>query len=76
MSWRALHPLLSYTEVAATLEQLADLGLLEDAATDDDWLSVDEQQRYDRQLEYFGELVAAATRGPPARPGCARRAWW
>jgi molybdopterin-synthase adenylyltransferase len=65
----ALHPLLSSTEVAATLEQLTNLGLLEDAATDGDWLSAHEQQRYDRQLEYFGELVAS---GDP-RAACQAR---
>jgi bacteriocin biosynthesis cyclodehydratase domain-containing protein len=43
--------------VSATLAQLAELGLIEDAATDDDWLSAAEQQRYDRQLEYFGVLA-------------------
>ena len=62
--------------MSGTLEQLDELGLIEDAAADGDWLSAAEQERYDRQLEYFGELVGgAATRGPPARRGCARRAW-
>ncbi|MEA2420067.1 MAG: sulfur-carrier protein adenylyltransferase/sulfurtransferase [Thermoleophilaceae bacterium] len=52
-----LHPDLTGTEVSDTLAQLAELGLVEDAATDGEWLSAVEQSRYDRQLEYFGELV-------------------
>ena len=55
----ALHPRLTSTEVSMTNEQLGELGLIEDAAADGDWLSAAEQQRYDRQLEYFGELVAS-----------------
>jgi molybdopterin-synthase adenylyltransferase len=54
----ALHPGLTAAEVTETLAQLYDLGLIEDAAADGDWLSPTEQERYDRQLEYFGELVA------------------
>jgi bacteriocin biosynthesis cyclodehydratase domain-containing protein len=54
----SLHPELTAAEVAAALEQLAELGLVEDAAADADWLSAGEQARYDRQLEYFGELAA------------------
>jgi molybdopterin-synthase adenylyltransferase len=54
-----LHPELTASEVTGTLAQLGELGLVEDAAADDDWLSLAEQERYDRQLEYFGELVAA-----------------
>jgi molybdopterin/thiamine biosynthesis adenylyltransferase len=55
----ALHPDLTEPEVSATLEQLAELGLIEDAAADGEWLSPAEQERYDRQLEYFGELSPA-----------------
>lgn len=55
----ALHPELTETEVTSTLGQLTDLGLIEDAAADGEWLSPAEQERYDRQLEYFGELVPA-----------------
>ncbi len=58
----ALHPELTTPEITATIEQLAELGLLDDAATDGDWLSTAEQDRYDRQLEYFGELA------PPGQP--------
>ena len=54
-----LHPELTSAEVSGTLAQLAELGLIEDAAADGEWLSAAEQQRYDRQLEYFGELVAS-----------------
>ena len=53
----------------ATLAQLGELGLIEDAAADGDWLSAAEQQRYDRQLEYFGELVA----GGESRAACQAR---
>lgn len=53
-----LHPELTAAEVSETLTQLAELGLTEDAGADGDWLSPTEQERYDRQLEYFGELVA------------------
>jgi bacteriocin biosynthesis cyclodehydratase domain-containing protein len=55
----ALHPELTAAEVSGTLAQLAELGLIEDAAADGAWLSAAEQERYDRQLEYFGELVAS-----------------
>jgi bacteriocin biosynthesis cyclodehydratase domain-containing protein len=55
----ALAPELTFAEVSETLAQLDELGLIEDAAADGDWLSPIEQQRYDRQLEYFGELVPA-----------------
>jgi bacteriocin biosynthesis cyclodehydratase domain-containing protein len=65
----ALHPQLTPAEVSATLEQLGELGLIEDAAADWDWLNAAEQQRYDRQLEYFGELVA----GGEARAACQAR---
>jgi molybdopterin-synthase adenylyltransferase len=59
-----LHAELTVAEVTETLAQLAELGLIEDAAADGDWLSPVERERYDRQLEYFGELVAdGATRG-------------
>ncbi|MBA3263257.1 MAG: TOMM precursor leader peptide-binding protein [Thermoleophilaceae bacterium] len=54
-----LHPQLTATEVTGTLEQLGELGVIEDAAADGEWLSAAEQERYDRQLEYFGELVTA-----------------
>ncbi len=54
-----LHPELTSMEVWETLAQLSELGLIEDAADDDDWLSPTEQRRYDRQLEYFGELVTS-----------------
>jgi bacteriocin biosynthesis cyclodehydratase domain-containing protein len=54
-----LHPELTPMEVSETLGQLSKLGLIEDADDDDDWLSPTEQQRYDRQLEYFGELVTS-----------------
>jgi bacteriocin biosynthesis cyclodehydratase domain-containing protein len=57
----ALHPELTAAEVAATLEQLAELELVEDAAADSAWLSAGDQARYDRQLEYFGELAAPGT---------------
>jgi molybdopterin-synthase adenylyltransferase len=53
-----LHPELTAAEVAATLEQLGELGLVEDADSDAGWLSEAERARYDRQLEYFGELAA------------------
>jgi molybdopterin/thiamine biosynthesis adenylyltransferase len=65
----ALHPGLTPADVTATLDQLAELGLLEDAAADGDWLSGAEQTRYDRQLEYFGELVGAGD----ARAACQAR---
>jgi bacteriocin biosynthesis cyclodehydratase domain-containing protein len=55
----ALHPDLTPFEVRVTVDQLAELGLVEDAAVDDDWLSPAERARYDRQLEYFGELSGA-----------------
>jgi molybdopterin-synthase adenylyltransferase len=58
----ALHPELTAPDVEATIGQLAELGLVEDAAADQEWLSAAEQTRYDRQLEYFGELAA------PGRP--------
>jgi molybdopterin-synthase adenylyltransferase len=54
----ALHPELTASEVTGTLAQLTELGLVEDAAAESDWLSAAEQRRYDRQLEYFGELVS------------------
>src|SRR5690349_5500512 len=53
----ALHPELTADEITGTLDQLGELGLVEDAATDSTWLSDAEQDRYDRQLEYFGELA-------------------
>jgi bacteriocin biosynthesis cyclodehydratase domain-containing protein len=53
----ALHPELTADEVTGTLDQLGELGLIEDAAADSDWLSAADQDRYDRQLEYFGELA-------------------
>jgi molybdopterin-synthase adenylyltransferase len=56
-------------EVSETLVQLSELGLIEDAAADDDWLSPTEQLRYDRQLEYFGELVT----GGDTRAACQAR---
>jgi molybdopterin/thiamine biosynthesis adenylyltransferase len=65
----ALHEELSSAEVTETLDQLAELGLLEDAAADDDWLSAAERDRYDRQLEYFGELVG----GGGSRAACQAR---
>ena len=64
-----LHPELTAEEVSGTLAQLGELGLIEDAAADGDWLSLAEQQRYDRQLEYFGELVG----GGQARAACQAR---
>jgi molybdopterin-synthase adenylyltransferase len=54
-----LHPELTSAEIEATLEQLAELGVVEDAAADSEWLSGAEQTRYDRQLEYFGEIAPA-----------------
>jgi molybdopterin-synthase adenylyltransferase len=54
-----LHPELTAADVSAALDQLAGLGLIEDAAADGEWLSPAEQERYDRQLEYFGELVSS-----------------
>jgi bacteriocin biosynthesis cyclodehydratase domain-containing protein len=65
----ALHPDLTAPEVEATLEQLTELGLVEDAAADTEWLTAAEQARYDRQLEYFGELIPA---GQP-RAACQAR---
>jgi molybdopterin-synthase adenylyltransferase len=56
-----LSPGLTKEEVDATLEQLAELGLLEDAATDSRWLPPAQLDRYDRQLAYFGELAPAGT---------------
>ena len=64
-----LHPRLTAKEVSGTLAQLGELGLIEDAAADGDWLSPAEQQRYDRQLEYFGELVT----GGQSRAACQAR---
>jgi molybdopterin-synthase adenylyltransferase len=55
----ALHPELTAADVEATVEQLSELGLVEDAAADFEWLTTAEQTRYDRQLEYFGELAGA-----------------
>ena len=55
-----LHPELTANEVTDTLDQLGELGLIEDAEADSDWLDAGEQERYDRQLEYFGELAAGA----------------
>jgi bacteriocin biosynthesis cyclodehydratase domain-containing protein len=65
----ALHPELTADEVTGTLDQLGELGLIEDAAADSDWLSAAEQDRYDRQLEYFGELA----RGRVDRAACQAR---
>jgi molybdopterin-synthase adenylyltransferase len=64
-----LDPELTAMEVSETLVQLSELGLIEDAAADDDWLSPTEQLRYDRQLEYFGELVT----GGDTRAACQAR---
>ncbi len=64
-----LHAELTTAEVTDTLAQLAELGLVEDAAADDDWLSATERERYDRQLEYFGELVE----GGETRAACQAR---
>ncbi len=44
--------------VEATLSQLGAAGLLEDAASDDA-LAARERERFDRQLRYFGDAVAA-----------------
>jgi len=65
----ALHPALTAAEVSATVAQLAELGLVEDAAADAGCLSPVERRRYDRQLEYFGELVA----GGQSRAACQAR---
>jgi bacteriocin biosynthesis cyclodehydratase domain-containing protein len=65
----ALHPKLTAAEVTDTLAQLAELGIVEDAAADSVWLSDTEQERYDRQLEYFGELVG----GDDTRAACQAR---
>ena len=65
----ALHPELTADEVTGTLEQLGELGLIEDAAADSDWLSASDQDRYDRQLEYFGGLGG----GQVARGACQAR---
>jgi bacteriocin biosynthesis cyclodehydratase domain-containing protein len=54
----ALHADLTEADVTAVLAQLNEQGLVEDASDDDAWLSIEEQHRYDRQLEYFGELVS------------------
>jgi molybdopterin-synthase adenylyltransferase len=64
-----LHPELTAEEVSETLAQLGELGLIEDATVDAIWLSPAEQQRYDRQLEYFGELVT----GGRSRAACQAR---
>jgi bacteriocin biosynthesis cyclodehydratase domain-containing protein len=64
-----VHPELTVAEVTETLAQLSELGLVEDAAADGDWLSATEQERYDRQLEYFGELVG----GGDTRAACQAR---
>jgi molybdopterin/thiamine biosynthesis adenylyltransferase len=64
-----LHPGLTAEEVSDTLAQLDELGLIEDAADDGVWLSPAEQRRYDRQLEYFGELVT----GGRSRAACQAR---
>jgi bacteriocin biosynthesis cyclodehydratase domain-containing protein len=64
-----LHPELTADEVMGTLDQLGELGLIEDAAGDADWLDDAEQERYDRQLEYFGELAA----GRVSRAACQAR---
>jgi molybdopterin-synthase adenylyltransferase len=64
-----LHPELTADEVTGTLDQLGELGLIEDAAGDSDWLDDAEQDRYDRQLEYFGELAA----GRLSRAACQAR---
>jgi bacteriocin biosynthesis cyclodehydratase domain-containing protein len=61
-----LHPELTADEVTGTLDQLGELGLIEDAAGDSDWLDEDDQERYDRQLEYFGELAG----GRRSRAAC------
>jgi len=61
-----LHPELTADDVSGTLDQLGELGLIEDAAADADWLDDAERDRYDRQLEYFGELAA----GRLARGAC------
>jgi bacteriocin biosynthesis cyclodehydratase domain-containing protein len=54
-------PDLTAGDVEATLAQLDELGLLEDAAADARWLGPAQLDRYDRQLAYFGELVPART---------------
>jgi bacteriocin biosynthesis cyclodehydratase domain-containing protein len=64
-----LHPELTADEVTGTVDQLGELGLIEDAAGDADWLDDTEQERYDRQLEYFGELAG----GSVARAACQAR---
>jgi molybdopterin-synthase adenylyltransferase len=61
----AVSPDLTAEEVEATLGQLADLGLVEDAAADGRWLGPAQLDRYDRQLAYFGELA------PPGTPRAA-----
>jgi molybdopterin/thiamine biosynthesis adenylyltransferase len=59
--------------VIDSIRELAALGLVEDAA-DDDVLQAPERARYERQLRYFGELVApGASRAEPQRAlGAAR----
>jgi molybdopterin/thiamine biosynthesis adenylyltransferase/SAM-dependent methyltransferase len=64
-----LSPDLAADEVDATLAQLAELGLLEDGASDSNWLGPAQIERYDRQLAYFGELVPAGA----ARAACQAR---
>jgi molybdopterin-synthase adenylyltransferase len=64
-----LHPELTADEVTGTLDQLGELGLIEDAGADSDWLDDGERDRYDRQLEYFGELAA----GSVSRAACQAR---
>jgi molybdopterin/thiamine biosynthesis adenylyltransferase len=43
-------------DVRASVAQLAELGVVDDAA-DDELLSDSQRERYDRQLRYFGELM-------------------
>ena len=45
-------------EVHSSIDQLAELGLVDDAA-DDEVLTDSQRTRFDRQLRYFGELMPA-----------------
>jgi bacteriocin biosynthesis cyclodehydratase domain-containing protein len=52
-----LLPGLEREELLQALRDLADAGVLEDAASDGRLLTAAELQRYDRQLRYFGDLA-------------------
>ena len=61
------HAAASAAAVIDSIGELAELGLVEDAA-DDDALPPRDRARYERQLRYFGELVGPrASRAEPQR---------